>query len=69
MASVRARHWVGRLLMWVVLGTMVTGCANATFKGDMSIGSRMGFRPDEPNIDATQDCPSRTRHSADTPWT
>jgi hypothetical protein len=50
MASGRARHWVGRLLMWVVLGTMLTGCTNATFKSDLSFGSRIGLRPDEPNI-------------------
>jgi hypothetical protein len=50
MASVRARHWVGRLLAWVVLGTILTGCANATFKSDLSFGSRIGLRPDEPNV-------------------
>lgn len=50
MASVRARHWVGRLLMWVVLGTILTGCANATFMSDHSFGSRIGLRPDEPKV-------------------
>ena len=54
MASVRARHWVGRLLMWVVLGTLLTGCANATFKSDVYSGARIGLRPDEPNIAAPQ---------------
>src|SRR5437899_2924519 len=45
----RGLYWVGRLLMWVVLGILLAGCA-PTFGSDVSWGQRLGFRPDEPDI-------------------
>jgi hypothetical protein len=41
--------WGGHLLMWTVLGTLLTGCGSFN-NPDLLWGSRMGFRPDQPTF-------------------
>ncbi len=42
-------HFIGWLLTWVVLGIALASCA-PTFQNDITMGQRLGFRPDEPDM-------------------
>jgi hypothetical protein len=51
MGSVPAWRWLRQLLTWVLLGTILSGCATlGAGNPDIEMGSRVGLRPDEPTI-------------------
>jgi hypothetical protein len=49
MAGAEATYWARRLLILILLGVTVTGCASFG-NSDLYWGSRVGFRPDDPRI-------------------